>query len=170
MADQVDAIVLLVGAGELVFAQLAGSIVSKVGEGGETPLAVVPLDHANEKNGGFLLRKKCFFLDETGEIGGGPYIDFGGVKLDRIGKFQVRTIDTEKGMGVILGQLSGFIPGNDVVRDASNLVGLRWVDGEGGDWMNLYHRGFFKVAESGTVCLIPCDQHEDCIDMDKVVN
>ena len=73
-------------------------------------------------------------------------------------------------MRVIFGQLSGFIPGNDVIRNASDLVGLRWVDGEGGDWMNLYHIIVLKVAELDPVCLIPCDQHEDCIDMDKVVN
>jgi len=71
---------------------------------------------------------------------------------------------------VILGQLSGFISGNDVIRDAGNLTGLCWVDGEGGDWMNFYHTGDLKVAELDPSCLIPCDQHEDCIDMDKVVN
>jgi hypothetical protein len=73
-------------------------------------------------------------------------------------------------MGVILGQLSGFISGNDVIRDAGNLAGLWWVDGEGGDWMNLYHGRVLKVAESDPFCLIPCTEHEDCIEMDKVVN
>ena len=60
-------------------------------------------------------------------------------------------------MGVILGQLSGFIAGDDVIGNTSDLVGLGWVDGEGRDWMNFYHGRVLKVAESDPVCLIPCN-------------
>ncbi len=52
MADQVDPVVLLVGAGELVFAELAGGVVREIGEGGETALPVAALDHADEVEGG----------------------------------------------------------------------------------------------------------------------
>ena len=65
-----------------MFAQLAGRVVTKVGECGEAPLAVVPFDHANEKNGGLFFWKKCFLLNESGEIGGGPDIYLRCVEFD----------------------------------------------------------------------------------------
>ncbi len=51
VADEVDPVVFLVRAGELVFAELAGGVVREIGEGGETALPVAPLDHADEVEG-----------------------------------------------------------------------------------------------------------------------
>ena len=99
-----------------------------------------PIDHADKKKRGDFFGEERSVFDETGQVLGGFGINLGGVELDRIRKFKVCPINSEEGIGVVFGENSGFRAGDNIVRDAGDLLGLSGIDREGWDGMNFDHR------------------------------
>ena len=71
MADQIDAVVLFVGPGELMFTELTRGVVGKIGQSGEATLSVFALDHTDEVDRRTLFREEGSVFDEASKVFGG---------------------------------------------------------------------------------------------------
>ena len=71
MADQIDAVVLLVGPSELMFTKLTRGVIGKIGQSGEATLSVFALDHTDEVDRRTLFRKEGSVFDEASKVFGG---------------------------------------------------------------------------------------------------
>ena len=78
--------------------------------------------------------------DQLGKILGGFFVYFRCVEFDRIGKFEVSSVNSQQSAGIVLGEGSALFARNDIVGDAGDLISLSRIDRESWDGVNFDHR------------------------------
>ena len=79
-------------------------------------------------------------FDQLGKILGGFFVDLRCVEFDRIGKFEVSSVDSQQSVGMVFGECAALFARNDIVGDAGDLISLGRIDGKGGNRMDFDHK------------------------------